>query len=186
MDTALLLIDIQNDYFPGGKMELVGAEQAGENAGKLLSACRDSSVPVIHIQHFSLRPGSTFFIPDTPGVDIHSSVTPLPEEIVLRKHYPNSFRGTELEMVLKEKDINRLIVAGMMTHICVDTTVRAAFDLGFDCTLIHDACATRDLVWNDQTVSAQQVQSAYMAALGSVFSKVLNTAEMVKKIREGF
>ena len=169
---ALLLIDIQNDYFPGGAMELVGSEAAGNAAGRLLAAFRTRGLPVVHIQHVSTRPGSGFFLPDTEGVRIHASVSPLAHEPVIIKHYPNSFRDTGTEQVLRSLGVTELVVAGMMTHMCVDTTVRAAFDMGFACHLAHDACATRDLAFMDAVVPAQQVQAAYMAALGSVFAEV--------------
>ena len=106
MNTALLLIDIQNDYFPGGNMVLEGADEACAQAGKLLTAFRRAGLAVIHIQHLSLRPGSTFFLPGTPGAEIHAHVAPQAGEPVIEKHYPNSFRETMLMAALKEKDID--------------------------------------------------------------------------------
>lgn len=178
MKRALLLIDIQNDYFPGGRMELAGSVAAGERAGILLAAFRSRDLPVIHIQHVSVRPGSTFFLPDTEGLEIHASVRPREGEPVFRKHYPNSFRETPLGDHLRRQGIGQLVVAGMMTHLCVDTTVRAAFDLGFACTLAHDACATRALTFGNVTVPAGQVQAAYMASLHGMFCKALSAEEI--------
>lgn len=178
MSEALLIIDIQNDYFPGGKMELSGSEAAGTKAGQLLRRFRDKSLPVIHVQHVSTRPGATFFIPDTPGVEIHPSVAPLPGEPVFLKNYPNSFRETGLLEHLREKNISRLVIAGMMTHMCIDTTTRAAADLGFSCVVAHDACATRDLSFGGVTVPAAQVQGAFMAALNGLFAKVLSADDI--------
>ena len=175
---GLLLIDIQNDYFPGGKMELAGSEGAGKNAGKLLSAFRARRSPIWHVQHISNRPGATFFLPDTDGVNIHSSVMPLAGEAIIIKHYPNSFRETALLEQLREKGITSLVVAGMMTHMCVDTTVRAASDLGFQCLLAHDACATRDLSFDGSSVPAHHVQTAYMAALNGLFARISSTEEL--------
>jgi nicotinamidase-related amidase len=143
LSETLLIIDIQNDYFPGGAMELVGSWEAGCRAGELLTAFRDRLLPVVHVQHFSTRPGASFFLHGTHGVEIHPCVTPTAGEPVFPKHYPNSFRDTGLLAWLKEQGIDSLVIAGMMTHMCVDTSVRAAFDLGFACTLAHDACATR-------------------------------------------
>lgn len=178
MERALLLIDIQNDYFPGGRMELAGSVAAGERAGILLAAFRSRDLPVVHIQHVSVRPGSTFFLPDTEGVEIHDSVRPREGDPVFRKHYPNSFRETPLGDHLRRLGIGQLVVAGMMTHLCVDTTVRAAFDLGFACTLAHDACATRALTFGNVTVPAGQVQVAYMASLHGIFCKALSAEEI--------
>ena len=177
MRTALLLIDIQNDYFPGGAMELVGADRASVQAASLLAGFRDMAWPVFHVQHLSVRPTATFFRPNTPGVDIHSSVLPAAGEAVVTKNFPNSFRDTALLDMLRAADVTRLVIAGMMTHMCVDTSVRAAADLGFACTLAHDACATRDLAFGGQTVPASAVQAAFMAALNGSFATVLSAAE---------
>ena len=178
MTQALLLIDIQNDYFPDGAMELVGSFAAAVQAGKLLQAFRQKAMPVIHIQHISTRPGSTFFLPNTAGVQIHESVEPDNGEAVFPKHYPNSFRETGLFEYLHEHQVSQLVIAGMMTHMCIDTTSRAANDLGFQCVLAHDACATRALSFNGVTVSAESVQTAFLAALNGLFAKVLSVEEI--------
>lgn len=172
MNTALLIIDIQNDYFPGGAMELTGSLAAGEQAGKLIAAFRRKALPVIHVQHISTRPGATFFVPGTPGVEIHASVAPRDDETIIRKNFPNSFRDTSLLQHLRDNRITRLVVAGMMTHMCVDSTVRAAGDLGFECVLAHDACATRALSFGGTTVPAATVHAAFLAALNGLFAKV--------------
>jgi nicotinamidase-related amidase len=182
MSKALLIIDIQNDYFPDGPMELVRSPEAGRRAGELLCAFRAMQLPVIHIQHLSTRPGATFFLPGTPGAEIHPCVAPAEGEPVFRKHFPNSFRETGLLGHLRENGITGLAIAGMMTHMCVDTTVRAAFDLGFACTLAHDACATRDLAFDGRTVAAEQVQMSYVAALGSLFARALSVEEIVRQL----
>ena len=175
---ALLLIDIQNDYFPGGSMELFSSEAAGDKARLLLDKFRKKALPVIHIQHISLDPGTGFFLPNTAGVEINERVRPLAGETVIQKHYPSAFRETSLLQLLRSEGIAELVIAGMMTHMCVDTTTRAAFDLGFTCHLAHDACATRDLTHKGKTVCAADVQTAYMAALGQVFAQVGSTQEL--------
>lgn len=172
MKTALLLIDIQNDYFPGGKMELKGSAAAALAAKSVLTRFRKRSLPVMHIQHISIRPGATFFLPDTQGIEIHESVKPLPGEPVFQKNYPNAFRDTPLLEHLKTYGSVELVVCGMMTHMCVDSTVRAAFDHGFRSVLISDACATIDLSYGDVTVPAEQVHAAFVAALSAVFTCV--------------
>jgi len=173
MNQALLLVDIQNDYFPGRAMELVGSVEAGQQATALLQAFRRSGQAVIHIQHIALRTGATFFLPDTEGAEILQSLRPGPGEPVFQKHFPNSFRETPLLEHLRGEGITQLVVAGMMTHMCIDTTVRAAFDLGFQCQLAQDACATRDLARQGATIPASQVQSAFLAALDGTFAQVL-------------
>ncbi len=132
MTTALLIIDIQNDYFPGGAMEVVGASAAANQAAKLLAAFRQKARPVIHIQHIATRPGATFFLPGTVGAEIHDSVRPNPGEPIFHKHFPNSFRETPLLKHLRDAKVSRLVIAGMMTHMCIDTTTRASL-LSFVC-----------------------------------------------------
>jgi nicotinamidase-related amidase len=173
MNTALILIDIQNDYFAGGNMELVGMENAAINARQLLNEFRNKKFLIFHIQHLSIRSDANFFIPGTNGVDINDYVKPYENEAVIIKHYPNSFRNTDLHEKLKHHNIEKLIICGAMSHMCVDSTTRAAFDLGYKCVVISDACATKDLSIHDIQVPAKQVQGAYMAGLNGVFSKVM-------------
>ncbi len=183
MRRALILIDIQNDYFDGGRMPLVGPEQAAAQAAALLAAFRVAGEPVFHVQHVSTRPGATFFLPDTDGMRLHESVTPHDGEAVVVKHFPNAFRDTPLQAQLREAGVGEIVVAGMMTHMCIDTSVRAAADLGFGCVLVADACATRALNWQGQTVEAAAVQAAYLAALNGSFARVANAAEIAAMTR---
>ncbi len=181
MNTALLLVDIQNDYFPGGKMELEGSIGAAACAKRLLTFFRERKMPVVHIQHISLRPGATFFLPDTEGVKIRADVTPTPEEEVIQKQYPNSFRDTPLLENLKKMGVENLVICGMMTHMCVDATTRAAFDYGFRCTVIGDACATRALSFRDEIIPAVHVHGAFLVALGAVYAKIVTTDDFISQ-----
>lgn len=178
MTTALVLIDLQNDYFPGGTMELVGADAAVAQAARLLESFRAGALPVFHVQHIATSPGATFFLPGTPGAEIHAAVRPGGAEALVVKHFPNSFRETALLDGLRAAGATRLVIAGMMTHMCVDTTVRAAADLGFACLLAGDACATRDLRLGGEAVHARDVQLAYLAALHGSFATVKSAAEL--------
>jgi len=182
MKPALILIDIQNDYFPGGKMELEGSPEASLQAAKLLERFRAKQLPLVHIQHVSNRPGATFFVPGTEGMNIHANVAPRAGETVLQKNFPNSFRGTTLLEHLRALGADHLVIAGMMTHMCVDATTRAAFDLGFSCSLAHDACATRALVFDEQRVPAAQVHAAFVAALSGLYAKVQSAAAIAAEI----
>lgn len=179
MKTGLLLIDLQNDYFPGGKMELAGILQAASKARRLLDHSRKNNLPVYHVQHISIRPGATFFLPHTEGGKIHTSVEPLAGEKVFQKNFPNSFRETQLLETLRKQGVDDLIVAGAMSHMCVDATVRAASDLGFSCTLIEDACATKDLEFRGSLVPAANVHRAFMAALHAAYAKVMTAEEFL-------
>jgi nicotinamidase-related amidase len=185
MSIALILIDIQNDYFPGGRMELVNSMEAAGAAARLLACFRKASWPVYHIQHISAHSTATFFLPGTSGVDIHPGVLPLPNESVITKHYPNSFRETDLLERLKADGIDQLLVCGMMTSMCVDATVRAAFDLGVSCTVAADACATRDLTFDGETIPARHVHGAFLAALGAVYANIRTTDAILDGIAAG-
>lgn len=176
--SALLIIDIQNDYFPGGKMELEGAEAAAAHASSVLKKFREQRMPVFHVRHLSTRPGSTFFIPGTAGAEIHAKVQPREGEAVVEKHFPNAFRQTSLEEKLKAQNIQNLVVAGMMTHMCVDASVRQAADLGYKVTLVGNACATRAQSYGGETVPARQVHAAFLAALNGFYAKVINAHEL--------
>jgi nicotinamidase-related amidase len=180
--TALILVDIQNDYFPGGKMTLEGIDAASVNASRLLSRFRGKRMPVFHIRHLAIRPGATFFVPDTPGCEIHPSVAPTGDESVIVKHFPNSFRETSLLEKLKKAGVAAVAVCGAMSHMCIDATVRAASDLGFQCLVAHDACATRALTFGRETVPAANVHAAFMAALSAAYGQVLSTEELIKKV----
>ena len=182
MKPALVIIDIQNDYFPGGKMELEGSPAASLQAAKLLEAFRARSLPLVHVQHVSNRPGASFFLPDSDGVRIHANVAPRPGETVIQKHFPNSFRETQLLEHLRALGADHLVIAGMMTHMCVDATTRAAADLGFSCSLAHDACATRALAFGAQRVPAAQVHAAFVAALSGLYAQVQSAAALAAEI----
>jgi nicotinamidase-related amidase len=183
LNTALLFIDIQNDYFPGGNMELEGSLEASLRAGEILAFFRENSLPVLHIQHVATRPEATFFLPDTEGVKIHPQVEPRPGEVVIQKSYPNSFRDTPLLGHLQELGVGKVVIGGMMTHMCVDATVRAAFDYGLEVTMIHDACATRTLVFKDQTIPAAQVQAAFLSALSMPYANIVTAREFLENSR---
>ena len=182
MERALVLIDIQNDYFPGGRNELAAPEQAAECAARVLASFRQNGWPVCHIQHVSTRSTATFFLPGTPGAEIYGAVAPQGGEAVFVKHAPNAFFKTGLLQALCERRIKDIVVCGMMSHMCVDTSVRAARDHGLQVTLLHDACATKDLVWKGKTIPARDVHAAYMAALDGSFARVLSTEEFLQEL----
>jgi len=178
MKTALLIIDIQKDYFEGGKYPLVNPLEAAKNAYILLQCFREHDGQHVHIQHISLSPDATFFIKGDSGSDIHDSVAHFEEEPIVYKHYPNAFRETNLLVMLKEWGVERVVICGMMTHMCVDATARAAADFGFQVIIAEDACATRDLKYGDTTIPTDLVHKSFMAALKS-YGKVLKSEEII-------
>lgn len=181
MAQALLLIDIQNDYFPGGAMEVEGSIEAAKACAKLLARQRERGLPVVHVRHLSVRPGAGFLLENTDGSKINPLVAPIDGEEIIIKNYPNSFSKTNLGDHLKELGANSLLICGMMTHMCIDTTVRAGFDLGYTVTLASDGCATRALTHGELTIPAAHVQGAYLASLGSVFAKIATVEELLRQ-----
>ncbi|HEY2982360.1 MAG TPA: cysteine hydrolase family protein [Anaerolineales bacterium] len=181
MKTALLVIDIQNDYFPGGKYALVGPLAAAQRAYILLQCFRESGWPHVHIQHIAQEPDATFFLPGERGTDIHDSAAHFEGEPIVYKHEPNAFLNTDLLTLLQGWGVERVVVAGMMTHMCVDATARAAADLGFEVIVAADACATRDLVYDGTVVPADAVQKAFLAALTS-YGQVLPSDQVLARL----
>ena len=160
-----MIVDIQNDYFEGGAFPLVGTLEASENAKRVLERFREKGWPVFHIQHISTDPQATFFRQHTSGAEIHENVKPIEGETVVEKHYPNAFRGTGLIDLLWKEDVKTIVVCGMMTHMCVDAAVRAGKDLGLNCIVIGDACATRDLEFQKKVIAAADVHARASARI---------------------
>lgn len=167
--TALVLIDIQNFYFPGGKSELVAPASASQNAKKLLARFREAKAVIVHVRHNS-----------EPGGEIHDDVRPLEGEKVISKDEVNAFKNTDLLDYLKKKDVRMVVVAGMMTHMCVEAATRAAHDFDFDVTVIHDACATRALKFGEIEISAKDVHFGTLATLSRYYAKVIDTETFLK------
>lgn len=179
MKQGLIIIDVQNDYFAGGKMELVGMDEAASNCSKLLHHFRTQQTALFHVQHIATQPNPTFFAPNTLGCEIHDTVQPQEDEVVVTKHYPSAFRETNLNTLLEEAGIEELVICGAMSQMCIDSTTRAAFDLGYKCHVIFDACATKDLEFNGHLVKAPDVQAAFMAALRAPFAQLSSTDQFL-------
>lgn len=172
MNEALLIIDVQNDYFPGGACELFQPLEAEETIKSLIKESRKIGRQIVYIQHIN-PPDDSFFLEGTLGCEISERIKPQPDDKVIVKHYPNSFLETELDSYLKKNEISKLVVCGMMTHMCVDTTVRAAMDHGYEVELAARACATKDLEIAGERIPAQIVQKTFLAALEGTFAKIV-------------
>lgn len=162
MSKALLLIDIQRDFFPGGAMPLEGSEKVGCNAGQLLEAFRKRHYPVVHIQHFSGKSDLSYLLPYTGGASLHTSTLPEPGEIIFQKTQPDSFQGTFLADYLHGIGVDEVVLAGMMTLMCIDATLHSANALGFKCTLAHDACASRAVQFGNVLVPGDALHDVYV------------------------
>lgn len=166
--TALLLIDIQYFYFEGGSSALENPVPASLNAAKLLSHFREKGDLVVHVKHG-----------DGPQSEIHENVKPLTVEKIFVKHEVNSFLNTGLLEYLNTNNIENLVLCGMQTHMCLEAATRAAADFGFSCTVIGDACATKDLKFGDKVIKAEDVHYSTLATF-KPYAKVLNTDDYLK------
>ncbi len=169
--SALLLIDIQDFYFPGGKLQLENPEMAGMNAGLILDHFRKRELPIFHVRH-------NF----EPGGNIHQYVKPVAGEPVISKDQVNAFIDTELLRMLQADSIEQLVICGMQTHMCVEAAVRAGHDLGFTCLLVTDACATRALQYEEHIIPAKNVHYSTIKTLQGSYARVLTTENLIKEI----
>jgi nicotinamidase-related amidase len=178
-----MIVDIQNEYFVGGGLPLVGSPEASTAAAYALGAARDQGIPVIHIRHENPA-GSPRFAPGTRGAAIADVVAPLSGETVIAKREVDSFQGTGLDSVLRDAysgaGAQELVVAGMMIHMCVDSLLRAATARGYRCTLLADACATRDLEWQERRVPAADVKAAFYAAFAFFGVGIIDSAAWIR------
>ncbi|MDE1174912.1 MAG: cysteine hydrolase family protein [Parvibaculaceae bacterium] len=182
---ALILVDLQNDYFAGGRFPLVGIDDAAANAARLLDAARKAGDLVVHVQHQESAPDAPFFVADSPGAEINPAVSVSEGEPVVVKENISAFRDTDLKAILDRHGITDVRIAGAMSHMCIDAVTRAAADLGFGATVVHDAVATVDLEFNGVTVPARQVHAAFMAALAFGYASVLSTDEVLAEKKAG-
>jgi nicotinamidase-related amidase len=181
MNTALMMLEFQNDYFANGRIPLDKSLEACNKAEAVLRACREKKLPIIHVQHISTDPEATYMLPCTKGADFYPTVQPMKQEMVIKKHYPNSFKDTGLLNHLIKNQINHLVICGMMTQSSIDATVRAAHDLGFSCTVLYDACAARQLEFGNTAIPAQNVHYAFLAALQPAYASVLSSEDFLQK-----
>lgn len=178
MSEVLILIDIQNMYFCEGNYKLYEPEKAGKKAAEVLEKFRNENKPVIHVKHMFNVEGME---DGEYRLDFNECVKPENNEIIVSKNYPSSFLKTDLKDKLDKLKADKLVIAGMMTHMCIDTTVRAAQDYGYEVTVIHDACTTKDLKWNGKTIKAETVHDSIMASLQGMFAEVVSCEEFMGK-----
>lgn len=171
-NTALLIIDIQNFYFPNGALPLFEPEKAAENASKLLTTFRDNNMLVIHVRHNAKS-----------GAEIHKLVAPIEGEKIISKDKANSFVGTDLLDYLHANKIENLVICGMQTHMCLEAATRAASDYGFNCTVIEDACTTRDLKFGETVVKSKDVHYSTLSTLKGTYAEIKTTEEFIQNLK---
>ncbi len=168
-DSTLIMIDCQNTY-TRGVMELDGVQDALDEAAKLLERARSAGIPIVHIEHDDGE-GSLYDIRADIG-QIVDRVAPQGDETVIVKNFPNSFVQTDLDDRLKAAGASNLVLAGFMTHMCVNSTARGAFNLGYAPTVVASATATRPLPGPTGVVPAEALQAASLAAISDLFGIV--------------
>lgn len=177
---AVIVVDLQNEYWPDGGFALVNIEEAAKNAARIMAHARDLGDLVVNVRH-EMPEGAPVFAPSSKGAEISEVVAPTMGEPVITKNYPNSFRDTGLKELLDEKGIEEVFVIGAMSQMCVDATVRAANDFGFRTVTIHDACATRDLEFGGITAPAAHVHAAMMWAFEFYYGEVISTEDFLRR-----
>ena len=175
--SALVLVDIQNDYFDGGRWPVAKMETVSANAARLLEHARDRGDAVIHVRHEIPSDEAPFFRPGSEGAQHHASVAPRGGEPVVLKHKANSFQDTSLRQDLDAAGVTDLVICGAMSQMCIDATTRAAADFGYNVTVVEDACGAKEAVFGGVEVPAEQVHAAFMAPLAMSYAKVVTTEE---------
>lgn len=170
---ALILVDIQNDYFSGGLWPVDDMDRVAKAAAAQLDTARKLGDLVIHVRHEATSDTAPFFRPGTAGAEIHTSVAPTDGEAVILKHRPNSFHETDLQKRLKAAGIRDITIIGAMTQMCIDATTRAARDFGYNVTLVADACGAKSMTFGDTALTADQVQAAFLAPLAMSYATII-------------
>lgn len=173
MKNALILVDIQNDYFADGLWPVEDMDRVAQAAASVLAKARRTKQHVVNIRHEAVSTDAPFFRPATTGAEIHASVTPQQDEPVILKHRPNSFYETDLHARLQEKGITHVTIVGAMTQMCIDATARAAKDLGYQVTVIAAACGAKSTEFGYMTLTSPQVQAAFMSGLKHAYATVI-------------
>lgn len=176
---AIVVVDLQKDYLGTGRFPLVGIDDAAANAARVIAAARSRGDRIVHVHHVSKKADSPLFAPGTDGIQPIPAVAPQTGDAVVVKNHPNSFRDTALQETLQADGIQDVVVVGAMSDVCIDATSRAAADLGYALTVVHDACATRDKAFGDARVPAALVHATIMSALEFGYGKVTTTAEFL-------
>jgi nicotinamidase-related amidase len=184
MTRALLLIDVQNEYFAEGKLALPGIEATLEPIKILIEHFRTSHAPVVFVQHVGLNPDPEApFAVGTSGADLHETLERGPLDMLIAKSFPNAFFQSWLETALRSNGITELVIAGAMTQTCIDSTARSALDFGYPVTIASDACAAGPLEWEGKAIPVTQVQKTFLAALATLMP-VKKVADIVAPPQE--
>ncbi len=183
MNDALLVIDVQNEYFTGS-MPVTYPQGSFENILKAMDRAHAGSVPVIVIQHTNPAPGAVAFRKGTEHWELHKGIQQRHADILIEKTLPGSFTGTVLESWLKERNISKVTIAGYMTQMCCDTTARQAFHRGFAVNFLSDATGTLSVTNSAGSISDRDLHRAILITQQMRFSRVLTTNEWILKTEQ--
>lgn len=178
---ALLVIDVQNEYFTG-KLPVTHPAGSLDNVGTAMDAASASGIPVILVQHTVTSPDRPVFRKGSTEWALHPDVAKRPYDLLMEKTLPGSFTGTNLEVWLREKNIDTVVISGYMTQMCCDTTARQAFHLGFGVEFLSDATGTLSITNDAGSVTAEELHLAILVTQGMLFSKVMTTAEWIRDL----
>ena len=182
---ALLVIDVQNEYFPGGALPIKHPVDHLQNILEVMDAAREQGVTTVVVRHHQPDPQSPLFCKGSPNWELHPDVASRPHDLLLDKQLPGSFTNTGLENFLREREIDTVAVAGYMTQICCDTTAREAFHRGFKVEFLRDATGTLDVENAAGKASAEELHNAILVSQQMFISEVVTKNEFVDRIRNG-
>ncbi|GAA5804900.1 hypothetical protein HPULCUR_010409 [Helicostylum pulchrum] len=181
-EEALIVVDVQNDYFPDGKLPTWNPVETAEACAKLIQKFRQEGKEVVFVQHVMKdlqAKDYPFLVKGTHGVEIHDSVKPLPTEKIITKGENSSFVGTDLKEYLTSKGVKKLVVVGMMIHNCVNATVYSGVEEGFPCIVVEEAVNTMDQPYNGELVKAQDIKKAFLTGIQFGFSTVYKLQDVL-------
>ena len=182
MRRALLVIDVQNEYFTG-KLPVSHPAGSLDNMLRAMDAAHEQKIPVVVIQHTAKAADSPVFKKGSPEWELHEEIKKRPHDLLIEKNLPGSFTGTTLELWLRERDIDTVVISGYMTQMCCDTTARQAFHFGFSVEFLSDATGTLSFTNNAGSVTAEELHRAILLTQAMRFSKVIETKEWVSSLK---
>lgn len=183
MKRALLVIDVQNEYFTG-KLPISYPQDSLEHIVQAMDAANEAEIPVVLIQHTAPQPDSATFRRASQEWELHPEVTERKHATLIEKNLPGSFTGTQLEMWLRERGIDSVVISGYMTQMCCDTTARQAMHLGFGVEFLSDATGTLAFKNSAGEIDAEELHRAILVTQQIRFSDVLPTETWIARIQD--
>ncbi|HEY3992378.1 MAG TPA: cysteine hydrolase family protein [Ktedonobacteraceae bacterium] len=182
MRRALLVIDVQNEYFTG-KLPVSYPQGSLEQIIRAMNAAHEANTPIVLIQHSAPQADSATFRRGSNAWELHPSITQQPHAVLIEKTLPGSFTGTQLEAWLRERDIETVVISGYMTQMCCDTTARQALHLGFGVEFLSDATGTLAFQNSAGAVTAEELHRAILVTQQIRFSEVLSTQQWITRVQ---